>query len=173
VAPVSLRWFRSPGIVRFRPLPLQRLARNEHGASAAEFAISASVMFTMLIGIMKICLAIYTYHYVSEVAREGSRYAMVRGSSCSGFPSACPATSDNVQNYVRSLHYPGITPSLLTVTTSWATYPVGKPCTPSATCNNPSDLVTVNASYAFPLNIPGMASKTYTMSSTSKMVIAR
>jgi Flp pilus assembly protein TadG len=158
---------------RARALPLQRLARGEHGAAALEFAVAAGFMFTMLIGLMKVCLAIYTYHYVAEAAREGSRYAMVRGSSCSGFSSACPATSDNVQTYVRGLGYPGITSSLMTVTTTWATYPAGKPCTPSATCNNPSDVVMVQTSYAFPLNIPGVGSNTYTMTSTSVMIISQ
>jgi Flp pilus assembly protein TadG len=156
-----------------RARSVQQLARGEHGAAALEFAASAAFMFTMLIGLMKVCLAIYTYHYVSEAAREGSRWAAVRGSACSGFGSSCPATSDNVQTYVRGLGYPGITSSLMTVTTTWATYPAGKPCTPSATCNNPSDTVQVVASYAFPLNIPGMVSHTYTMTSTSKMIISQ
>jgi Flp pilus assembly protein TadG len=153
--------------------PWRGIARGEHGSAAVEFAVTSTVFFMALIGMMKVCLAIYTYHYVAEAAREGSRYAMVRGSSCSGFSSACPATSENVQTYVRGLGYPGITSSLMTVTTTWATYPAGKPCTPSATCNNPSDLVSVNTSYAFPLALPFMTSKTLTMTSTAVMVISQ
>ena len=153
--------------------PWRGIARGEHGSPAVEFAVTSTVFFMALIGMMKVCLAIYTYHYVAEAALEGSRYAMVRGSSCSGFSSACPATSDNVQTYVRGLGYPGITSSLMTVTTTWATYPAGKPCTPSATCNNPSDLVSVNTSYAFPLAVPFMTSKTLTMTSTAVMVISQ
>ena len=126
-----------------------------------------------LVGMMKMSLAIYTYHYVAEAAREGARYAMVRGSACTSFSSACPAASSDVQTYVRGLAYPGITSSLLTVTTTWSTYPAGKTCTPSSTCNNPSDLVNVTASYAFPLTIPTMGTKTYTMTSTAAMIISQ
>jgi Flp pilus assembly protein TadG len=158
---------------RARVIPLRHIARGEHGAAALEFAVSAGFMFTMLIGLMKMCLAIYTYHYVAEAAREGSRWAAVRGSACSGFTSACPAQPSDVQTYVQGLNYPGITPSLMTVTTTWATYPAGKPCTPSATCNNPSDTVRVKTSYAFPLSIPGLVSHTYTMTSTSMMMISQ
>ena len=135
--------------------------------------MSSMVLFTMLVGLMKVCLAIYTYHYVSEAAREGARYAMVRGSACTSFSTACPAAASDIQTYVQGLGYPGITSSLMTVTTSWATYPTGKVCTPSATCNNPTDMVTVTASYAFPLNIPGLVSHTYTMTSTSQMLISQ
>jgi Flp pilus assembly protein TadG len=168
---------------RFRPFPnmfgrrdrtLRRLARSEHGAAALEFALSAGFMFSMLMGLMKVCLAVYTYHYVAEAAREGSRWAAVRGSACKiSAGTSCTATRDQIQTYIRGLGYPGITPASMTVTTSWATYPAGKPCTPSATCNNPSDLVTVNTSYAFPLNVPGMTSHTYTMTSTSTMIISQ
>jgi Flp pilus assembly protein TadG len=153
--------------------PWRGIARGEHGSAAVEFAVSSTVFFVALVGTMKMCLAIYTYHYVAEAAREGARYAMVRGSACTTFGSACPASSTDVQTYVRGLGYPGITSSLMTVTTTWATYPPGKPCTPSASCNNPSDTVKVVASYAFPLNIPGLVSHTYTMTSTSMMIISQ
>lgn len=128
-----------------------------------------------LIGLMKICLAIYTYHFVSEAAREGTRYAIVRGSACNAtyFPTACPASGNNISSYVKSLGYPGISSTAMTVSTSWATYPAGKVCTPSPTCNNPTDLVTVQVQYAFPLSIPFMANKTYTMTSTSAMIISQ
>jgi Flp pilus assembly protein TadG len=122
-----------------------------------------------MMGMMNMSLAIYTHHYVSEAAREGTRYAIVRGSSVT-----TPATSGSVQTYVRGLGYPGITASLMTVTTTWAAYPTGVTCTPSTTpCNNPGNMVTVTASYAFPLTIPFMPNKTLNMTSTSSMIIAQ
>jgi len=130
-----------------------------------------------IIGLMKICLAIYTYHFVSEAAREGTRYAIVRGSRCNTtyFTSACPANVDgsDVSAFVKSLGYPGISTSAMTVTSAYSTYPAGKVCTPSLSCNNPSDLVTVQVQYAFPLSIPFMSNKTYTMTSTSAMIISQ
>ena len=128
-----------------------------------------------LIGLMKICLAIYTYHFVSEVAREGTRYAIVRGTSCNStyITTACPASTGDISTYVKGLAYPGISSSAMTVTTSYATFPVGKVCTPSPNCNNPTDMVTIQVQYAFPLSIPFLANKTYTMTSTSAMIISQ
>lgn len=150
-------------------------ARSELGSASVEFAASAIVFFLTLIGLMKMCLAIYTFHFVSEAAREGARFAIVRGSACTGFPSACPANPNgsDTSNYVKSLTYPGISSSAETITTTYSAYPTGSPCTPSASCNNPGNLATVKVSYSFPLAIPFMTTKTYTMSSTAEMVISQ
>jgi Flp pilus assembly protein TadG len=146
----------------------RRLGRAEQGSASVEFAASASVMFLTMMGLMNMALAIYSYHYVSEAAREGARYAMVRGGTVT-----TPATSDSVQTYVRGLGYPGITSSNMTVTTTWAVYPTTATCTPLANCTNPGDMVTVAASYAFPVKIPFFPTKTITMTSTSSMIIAQ
>jgi Flp pilus assembly protein TadG len=148
-------------------------ARSEQGSASVEFAASAIVFFLTLIGLMKMCLAIYTFHFVSEAAREGARFAIVRGSACSGFGSACPASKTDIQNYVQSLSYPGISSAAETVITTYSAYPTGTSCTPSASCNNPGNLATIKVSYAFPLAIPFMTTKTYTMSSTAEMVISQ
>jgi hypothetical protein len=126
-------------------------------------------MFLTMMGLMNMSLAIYSYHYVSEAAREGVRYAIVRGGTVT-----TPATSASVQTYVRGLGYPGITSSNMTVTTTWTAYPTSvTTCAPLANCTNPGDMVTVAASYAFPVQIPFFPTKTITMTSTSSMVIAQ
>ena len=153
----------------------RNLLRGEQGIAAIEVALTASVLFTTLIGLMKICMAIYTFHFVSEAAREGTRYAIVRGSKCTSFTTACPANTDgsDVSTYVKGLGYAGISSAAMTVTTTYAAYPAGKVCTPSTACNNPSDAVTVHVQYAFPLSIPFMTNRTYTMNSTSTMIISQ
>ena len=155
------------------PYAGKRHVREEEGSAAMEFAAAAAVFFMTMIGLMKICLAVYTYHYVAEVAREGTRWAIVRGTSCRGFSSRCPANADGSDTtaYVKSLSYPGISPSLLTVTSAYSQYPVGRACTPSTSCNNPGDLITVQVQYAFPLDIPFMPKRTLNMTSSSSMVI--
>lgn len=143
--------------------------RSDSGSAMVEFAATAVVFFMTLIGLMKICLAVYTYHYVSECARETVRYAIISGSS-SGSPVS---TNTAIQTYARGLGYPGINTSLLTTATTWDTYPTsGGTCTPSSACNNPGNIVKVTVSYAFPLSIPYMSNRTLTMTSTSAMVIA-
>ncbi len=54
---------------------------DERGSSAVEFALSAAVLFMLMFGVMLMCLALYSYHFVAEAAREGTRYEMVRGSA--------------------------------------------------------------------------------------------
>jgi Flp pilus assembly protein TadG len=155
-----------------------RLGRNlrhlhgEEGQSLVETAISALGVLTLFFGVMEISLSLYTYHFLSDAARLATRYAMVRGSSCSGFASACPAAASDVQTFVKNLDFPGIVPANVTVTTTWPT--TGSSCTPSSLpCNNPGNLVKVKVQYNFPLSIPGITSSTLNMSSTSQMVISQ
>jgi Flp pilus assembly protein TadG len=149
----------------------KRLARGEQGSTLIEFGATACILAMSMFGLMMMCQAVYTYHYVSEAAREGTRYAAVRGSSCSGYATACPAAASDVQTYVQNLGYPGIKSSLTAVSTTWAAYPTGTVCSPSTTCNNPGNAVKVKVTYSFPLSIPYLGTKTLTMTSTSDMVI--
>jgi Flp pilus assembly protein TadG len=147
--------------------------RDERGSSAVEFALGASLLFMVVIGIIFMTFALYSYNVVSEAAREATRFAIVRGSACTTFATACPATAADVQTYVRSLGFPGINTTRLTAATSWAAYPAGGACQPSASCNNPANQVTVIVSYSFPVAIPFVPNRTLNMSSTAAMVISQ
>ena len=141
-------------------------------------------LLTVLFGIMDFSRFLYTYHFVSEVAREGTRYAVVRGSTfgstaCAS-PStfACNATAANVQSYVQSLAPPGVASGSLTVTTTWpGTAPTGAAtaCTTTNGNNSPGCLVQVVVSYPFKFMFPFMpkSSSTWTVSSTSVMTISQ
>ncbi len=137
-----------------------------------EFAMASSLLFAVVFGVIAIGYALYSYNVVSEAAREATRFAIVRGSACTSFTSACPAAASDVQTFVQDLGFPGINSQSITATTTWPT--TGPSCTPSVTpCNNPGNLVEVTVSYQFPLVIPFMSSQTLTMSSTSMMVISQ
>ncbi len=150
-------------------------AREDEGAEIVEMALSIVVFLTFLFGMMEVALALYSYFFISEAAREGARYAIVRGSTCSGFASACPAASSDIQNYVQTLTFPGINPSYMTVTPVWAHYVNAASSCPAApsVCNSPGNLVTVTVNYNFPLILPFAPAKSFTMSSTSAMIIAQ
>jgi Flp pilus assembly protein TadG len=151
-----------------------RHAGSERGSAIVEMALSLVVLLSVVFGIMEMSQALYTYHFISEAARDGSRYAIVRGSSCPAILPGCPAAGAgvDVQTYLRGQAFPGITPSLLTATTTWPT--TGTSCTPSTTpCDNPGNLVNVVVTYPFPLSIPFIPAKTLTMTSTSQMVISQ
>ena len=178
---------------------LRRLGREE-GNSLVEMAlVSCFIFLPMLIGIFEISLAVYAYNFVSNSARQATRYAAVRGApSCvisSTFPDcnlgpsggANPTTASGsaaLQAYVRGLSYPGINPNNITVTATWwsanttpgATFSTTAwdvQCTTTdlngAACNSPRDAVKVKVDYNVPL--PFWKSRYLTVSSTSQMII--
>lgn len=149
---------------------------NEEGATLAEFALSCATLCLMLFGIMQISLLVYTYDFVSEAARDGARYAIVRGTKCTGL-SDCNATSDQIQTHIRTLNFPAINTSNITATAVWlsaATAPpnmVWSSCT--GTCNIQGNAVNVTVTYPFPLNIPFWGKQTVTLTNSSQMVMSQ
>jgi len=149
-----------------------KLSRGEQGSALVEIALASIILFSMVFGILQFSIGHYIYHYVTEAAAEGTRYAMVRGSSCSGFGSACPATATDVQTYVRGLAFPVLDPNAMTVTTTWPT--TGPACTPSSNpCNNPGNLVHVTVTYNFRVGIPFLPVVTPAIRASSQMVISQ
>lgn len=160
----------------------KEVARQDDGNSIVEMSIGISLFLMVLVGIIEVGLAMYTYNYVSDAAREGSRWAIVRGAACSANTPGldhCNASQTDIQTYLQSLPYPGINSSNLTVTASWLT--ATKPptswstCTASSTvtCNLPGNEVQVTVSYPFSLNVPFWRNASVTVASTSSMVISQ
>jgi Flp pilus assembly protein TadG len=162
-----------------------RSGRDDRGSTLVEFAIVVIVFLTIVLGIMDFCRFLYTYHFVSEVAREGTRYAVTRGSTystaCSSTTTfACYATAGNITTFVESLSPPGIESGSLTVDATWpgALSNATGSCTTTANSttgvdDNPGCLVEVKVSYPYKFMfvfLPGSAT-TWTVSSTSEMVI--
>lgn len=158
---------------------LYRRMGDEQGASIVEIAVVSTLFFAMLIGAFQMMLALYTFHFVSEAAREASRYAIVRGStSCTNTPalSNCNATATQIQSYIRGIAYPGITSSNLNITTAWlqasTTYPrTWSSC--AGSCNAPGNQVKVVATYAYSLSVPFVPKASLNLTSTSEMVITQ
>jgi Flp pilus assembly protein TadG len=149
----------------------QRRRHAQRGASMVEFAIAASCMLMLLFGIIQFGQVMYTYHTVSNGARLGARWAIVRGSGCTSPVPDCNATQAEIQSYVQSVS-PNLNSSLLTVTVSWTSS-----ANPSAACgaggtNAPGNSVCVTVSYPFSFAVPLVSTQTLTLSSTSKMVIS-
>jgi Flp pilus assembly protein TadG len=165
-----------------------RQAWSEEGATIVEFALVVLLLMTMLLGIIDFCRVTYAYHFVSEVAREATRYAAVRGytcnddSSCSqATPDAGPAAPGNtvVQDYVASITPPGIDSTKITTTPSWPLL-ANSPTICSASVsgiggpflNYPGCTVKVEVRYNFSFITPLVHSGGITLSSTSEMVVA-
>ena len=149
---------------------------DEEGATLVEMAVCSSALLCMLFGIIGLSGALYVYSFVSDASRDASRWAMVRGSqSCSNTPNlnSCSATSAEIQAYVQSMGYPGITTSNLQVSTTWLTASATQPTTwsncTSGTCNRPGNEVEIQVTYA--VNIPLVGVPPINLTSASEMVI--
>jgi Flp pilus assembly protein TadG len=159
----------------------RRTEGSECGSAILETALSMIVLLTFLFGLMETCLMLYTYHFISEAAREGTRYAVVRGSTAGGSNCAAPGAATciaqggnnigDIATYVKGLSFPGIDPSNMTVNSSWSAYVHGSTC--GTPCNSPGNLVTVKVIYNFPLTIPFVPAHTFALSSTSAMIISQ
>jgi Flp pilus assembly protein TadG len=147
---------------------LKRCLNSDQGQTLVETALSISILLGFVFGILVAGMTLYSYNFVAEAARDGSRYAMVHGSSCSG----CIATNASVQTYVKGLAYPGIKSADLTAVTTWPDS--GASCTPSLSpCNNPGNNVMVVVTYQLPWNFPFISSSTLSLKSTSEVIIAQ
>ncbi len=184
-----LRKLRSRVWIRFATSDYECL-KVEQGSSLVEFALIFLVMMAMMLGIIDFCRAAYAYHFVSNAAREATRYAAVRGSTCTGDGSCANdgnctnyATVTCVPTYVDSIAPPGIDASstgcggsaCLTTTASWTPL-ANSPAVCSTTNNAPGCTVKVIVSYnfnfIFPLVYRAFSSTgTLTLSSTSEMII--
>jgi Flp pilus assembly protein TadG len=169
---------------------LFRLVRDERGTELVEFAMSASLLIFLVIGILQWMFAMYAYHFTTYAAQQGTRFAMVRGytwsesvttnCSTSAPPNftmkySCTASSADIQNYVQSLATPGINPSNVTIdTTSTYVWPGKTPdnattgCTTNA--NSQGCLVKVTVSYTFSF-LSFLPMHPFSMSATSETSI--
>lgn len=163
---------------------LSRFRSADDGATLVELALASSILFAMVFGIIMIGLALYTYDFVGDAARMGTRYAIVRGSDCVGF-SDCNANETQIQSYLRGIAYPGIDSSRIQVSAAWytvtqsGTYPaLVTTVTPCATstpglCDIPGNAVRVTVNYTMPFSIPYWRATTLTMSARSQLVISQ
>ncbi len=128
-----------------------RSLKNERGTTIVEFALILSLFVLIILGIMNFGRALWAYSAMAHVAREGARYAIVRGSE-----SGRATTAAEIRNYVQGRAGP-LGP--VEVTTSWI---------PD---NKPGSVVEVRVQYDFSSVLPLVPAGTIPLASTSRMVI--
>jgi Flp pilus assembly protein TadG len=145
------------------------VASGESGQTLVEFAVSLGLLLTSVFTLMELSLLFYTYSTISECAREGSRYAMVRGSTCTtGAGASCTASATAVNTYVSGLKYPNPGGGAMSVNTTYSADGI----TFTTTGNNaPNDFVRVNITYTFPIRMPFVPKKSLSLSAQSQMYI--
>ena len=135
-------------------------ARSEDGSSLIEFAVTLPTLFALIFCFIELCMAFYTYDMISESAREGTRYAMVRGASCPSTANpTCEATMAQVNAYVSGLGWPNVGGGKVTPVTFYdGAEAVGTH-------------VQATVTYTFLITLPFVPTKSLSLSSTSKATI--
>ena len=124
-----------------------RLIGEESGETMISFAMVFPILFGLMFGVMQLCLAYYNYERISELAREGTRYAMLRGSTCKlSTGTTCTVATSDITTYVNAVGLPNLGDGTVSVTPS---YPDGDEV--------PGHRVQVVVSYSYPYTIPFMS----------------
>jgi Flp pilus assembly protein TadG len=177
---------------QFNATTAAALLRNRQaGASLVEYAFIFIIFMSVLLGICAFGHMLYVYHYVNHAAKEATRYASVRGSTCatdadggscqasnSASGNAGPATMADIQTYISNMVFAGVDSSKLTVPTD-AAYLCGladsqvcnpvipaaltaTACNTAATSNQPKCTVKVTVAYAYNFIFPLLPGTTAT-----------
>jgi Flp pilus assembly protein TadG len=133
--------------------------RPRRGAVMVETAIVLPILFMFLLGTITIGMGIFYYEQVASLAREGARYASVRGSGYGFETGGSAADSGAISTYVSTLAT-GLDSNSLHVIPTWPD---------NSSSNAPGNRVRVTVSYQWtPLMY---ISGPITLSSTSEMVV--
>jgi Flp pilus assembly protein TadG len=153
---------------------------EESGHEQVEFAVSAVLLLSVIFGMFAVCQLLYCYHYVAYVAREGTRYAAVRGSTWHGTLCAastslnCTASATNVATLISDITPLGFLASNLVVSTTWpGTTPTGAGCASTNGVNSPGCTVVVKVTYSYRYTVPFIPAVVLPLSSTSSLAISR
>ena len=137
--------------------------QSEDGSALIEFAASLSLMMTFVCVLMQISIALYTYGTISECAREATRWASVRGSSClTSGGASCTATTSSVSSYAAGLGFPNIGGGTVSAVTS---YPDSNEA--------PGSRVKVVITYSLATSLPLVPKKTIPLQVSSEMYIVQ
>jgi len=150
-------------------LGLQNL-KGENGSNLIEYALVFMFLMSMLLGIVDFGRALYTYHFLSNAAREATRWAAVRGNTCTNDGSCtAAATEDDIETYVKNITPSGLNPNPPDLTTTACWLPPGS--TTCGACNAPGCTVQVQVKYNFTFVVPFIRTTPLTLSSSSEMII--
>jgi Flp pilus assembly protein TadG len=151
-----------------------RQKNAEAGSALVEFALASILILTVLFGIIDMGRALFAYDWVSNAARIGTRYAMVRGTTCSTLLPGCNvgppqgAYQSDVIAYLNSQAV-GIDTSELTVT---ANCDVGASPFQPLPCK-PTQGVVVRVDYQFSFITPFVSHTAWHMKSASVRTVSQ
>lgn len=150
----------------------------DDGSALIEYALVFMFLMSMLLGIMDFGRVLYSYHFLSNAARDATRWAAVNGAACgAATPSnptgdnSCngvggmnngPASASDIQTYVSRITPLGVDSANVTTTATWPG---------CGGLNSPGCPVQVTISYKFNFAVPFIRTTPLTLSSSSQMII--
>lgn len=144
---------------------------RRRGAILFEYAIVFAVLFLLLVGIIVGGMGITAYQQVASLAREGARYACVRGGQYQQETGRSAVSDADVDNYIRSiaagLDRNQLQPTTVTWNTSKMPYRVDLTSVPPGRAI--ANTVSVTVTYRWRPGVVFHWLGTITMSSTSEM----
>jgi Flp pilus assembly protein TadG len=147
--------------------------RRQRGNVLLEQALVLPVMMLLMFGVIDMARALYTYHYVSYIAREATRWASVRSTIANGGP----VDQGDVGNFVKDVSGMGLDSTKFTTALAWIAPANLSPLCPGGLANNntnrkPGCVVQVTVKYNFKFIVPIMPAG-FTMTSESQMIITQ
>jgi Flp pilus assembly protein TadG len=154
-----------------------RLAQELRGSGLVEYAVITTLFMALLMGVADFGRALYAYHFVSNAAREATRYAAVRGSTClddgsctaanSASGVAGPTSQSDITAFVQNVPL-GINKNQVTVTAKWPSSLAT--CTGANPPNAPGCTVDVKVQYNFTFVFQYFSATKSTLTCTSTPV---
>lgn len=132
---------------------------HQSGQAGVEFTLAAVLFVMVTFGLIELGVAVYTYNTVNHAASECVRYAIVHSPT-----GPNPATNSEIKQVVEN-DLQALSSDQLTVTVTWP-----------ADSNLPSqDDAQCVVSYNYQVEIPfaSAASRTLTLTSTSRMLVSQ
>ena len=129
--------------------------RSQRGSTLVESALCLSAFLLIMFGVMEFSMAVYAYNSVADAARDGARWASVRGAA-----STAPATSTQISDFVKSRSV-ALNRNNMIVTSTWV---------PD---NLPGSAVQVRVQYTTPTLVNFALTHPLTVGSTSRLIIMR
>ncbi|HEY1375452.1 MAG TPA: TadE/TadG family type IV pilus assembly protein [Gemmataceae bacterium] len=137
-------------------MTIHRTQSRRGGATSVEFAMVASVVLLLIIGLIVMALGVFRYQELARLARDGARYAAVRGADYARFSGKPAATATDVYQKAILPNAVILTPSKLSADITWS---------PD---NTAGGQVTVTVRYQW---LPETYFKGMTLSSTASMPV--
>jgi Flp pilus assembly protein TadG len=97
----------------------RRSRRRRRGATVVEMAITAPILFLLLIGMMVGSVGVFRYHQVAALAHESARWASVHGKDYASDHRTSMATSNDIYTNVIQPRMSGLDPNRLTYSLTW------------------------------------------------------